>query len=376
MQRQRPDNRASARGEISPGARRWAAADGRRHRPHPARPAIASHTRWHRAFDDEGELTVERYKNKWLEARGERGLSDVKTDRGRLLHLSPEFLATPLAKVRPRHVRDAIRTLKAKCGPEADQMAPRSVRHIYGTLHTMFADAVADELIDTNPCVLKRGELPKKIDKDPTWRSGAVFTKNEVEALISDERIPLERRMVYALLFLAGLRFGEASALRWRSYQSHLRPLGRLLIAVSYNTKKRIEKSVKTEQTREVPAHPTLAKMLATWRLAGFRALMGRAPTDDDLVNPSSTGRNRNSNHSLRCFHEDLERIGIRARRQHDLRRTFISLARSDGARKDVLEWVTHGPRGNIVDLYTRRCRGSSSARRSASFGSTFAPVR
>src|SRR5258708_1719425 len=93
--------------------------------------------------------------------------------------------------------------------------------------------------------------------------------------------------------------------------------------------------------------------MVATWRLAGFRTLMGRAPTDDDLVIPSSTGRHRNSNYSLRCFHDDLERIGIRARRQHDLRRTFISLARSDGARKDVLEWVTHGPRGNIVDLYT-----------------------
>jgi hypothetical protein len=40
-------------------------------------------------------------------------------------------------------------------------------------------------------------------------------------------------------------------------------------------------------------------------------------------------------------------------RRQHDARRSFISLARSDGARKDVLEWVTHGPRGDIVDLYT-----------------------
>ena len=43
----------------------------------------------------------------------------------------------------------------------------------------------------------------------------------------------------------------------------------------------------------------------------GFRALMGRAPTDDDLVIPSSTGKHRNSNYSLRCFHEELERIGI-----------------------------------------------------------------
>jgi hypothetical protein len=34
-------------------------------------------------------------------------------------------------------------------------------------------------------------------------------------------------------------------------------------------------------------------------------------------------------------------------------RRTFVTLARTDGARKDVLERITHGPRGDIVDLYT-----------------------
>jgi hypothetical protein len=35
----------------------------------------------------------------------------------------------------------------------------------------MLPEAVVDELIDSNPCVLKRGELPGKIDKDPTGRS-------------------------------------------------------------------------------------------------------------------------------------------------------------------------------------------------------------
>src|SRR5229473_4851697 len=39
-------------------------------------------------------------------------------------------------------------------------------------------------------CAFKRGELPAKTDKDPTWRSAAVFTCEEVERLISDERIP------------------------------------------------------------------------------------------------------------------------------------------------------------------------------------------
>ena len=28
-------------------------------------------------------------------------------------------------------------------------------------------------------------------------------------------------------------------------------------------------------------------------------------------------------------------------------------MARADGARKDVVEWMSHGPRGDIVDMYT-----------------------
>jgi hypothetical protein len=52
-------------------------------------------------------------------------------------------------------------------------------------------------------------------------------------------------------------------------------------------------------------------------------------------------------------FHQDLERLGMRPRRQHDLRRTFISLCLGDGASKDILRWITHAPEGDVVDDYT-----------------------
>lgn len=68
----------------------------------------------------------------------------------------------------------------------------------------------------------------------------------------------------------------------------------------------------------------------------------------------SRRGLNHSHGHGLKRFHEDLDRIGLRRRRQHDLRRMFISLARTDGARKDLLECVTHGSRGDIIDVYTK----------------------
>ena len=42
-------------------------------------------------------------------------------------------------------------------------------------------------------------------------------------------------------------------------------------------------------------------------------------------------------------FLADLATLGLRPRRGHDLRRTFVTLAQVDGARRDVLKVITHG---------------------------------
>lgn len=54
-----------------------------------------------------------------------------------------------------------------------------------------------------------------------------------------------------------------------------------------------------------------------------------------------------------RAFHDDCKAVEIRTRRNHDSRRTFISLARAGGARLDLLTWITHGPSASVMDAYT-----------------------
>jgi len=81
--------------------------------------------------------------------------------------------------------------------------------------------------------------------------------------------------------------------------------------------------------------------------------MMGRAPRPNDLIVPSRRGDHRSANHMLKKFHADLKRLDLRERRQHDLRRTFISLCLGDGASKDILRWITHAPEGDVVDDYT-----------------------
>ena len=301
-------------------------------------------------------LTVALYAERWIAERKRRDIGSAQDDAGRLAHALPIIGSLRLDEVRTRHIRDLVRGLKARSGPAADQLAPRTARHVFSVTKTMFSDAVVDELIETSPCLLKKGELPKKMDKDPTWRSGAVFTRSELEQLLSDDRIPLDRRVINAILFVAGLRFGELAALKWSAYDAEMAPLGKLLVAWSYDFKKKRLKYVKSGVPREVPVHPTLATVLAEWRRTGWEAMMGRPPTADDLVMPprpeATDEPYRNVNRALRRFTEDLDRLGLRRRRQHDLRRSYVSIAMADGARKEMLERTSHGARGEIIDMY------------------------
>lgn len=67
-------------------------------------------------------------------------------------------------------------------------------------------------------------------------------------------------------------------ALRWRHYDATTAPLGKLMVALAYNTRKHRAKTTKTDAVRHVPVHPTFAGMLAEWRLSGWSAMMGRRP--------------------------------------------------------------------------------------------------
>src|SRR3954470_23056369 len=90
-----------------------------------------------------GPLTLQRYFERWAEER-KRRVASGKDDETRLrLHAMPALGQLVVREVRPLHIRNLVRTLKANSGSGKDQLAPRTVRHVYGTLHRLFEDAVA-----------------------------------------------------------------------------------------------------------------------------------------------------------------------------------------------------------------------------------------
>lgn len=302
-------------------------------------------------------VTVETYGKHWNAKRlkvtdAEQAATE---DKWKLEgHIFPALGHILLSDFRTRNARDFVAELRSKKRKNGSPLASRTIRSIWSALHNLFHEAVVDELIPINPCVLKRGELPPTEDKDPEWRDGAVFERTEVEQLISDERIPLGRRVLYAVLFLAGARPGEIFAATWSNYDARTQPLGRLTLVKGYNTRYQRVGRTKTKRRRLVPVHPTLAKVLATWKLSGWEAHVGRKPDPSDLIIPNAKGGHLRVDDTLNLIREDLTTLGLNAeRRQYDSRRTFLSIAQGDGASQDLIRWVTHGARGNVVDDYT-----------------------
>ena len=302
----------------------------------------------------QGPVTVERYAARWIKDR-QRDVADWKTDELRLrLHILPNIGPLPVHLVRPRHIKAVVDVVK-----DAGR-APRTVRNVYSVLCAMFRDMMIEGLIRVSPCVLTVRHLGEIVDKDPEWRATAIFSRDELASLIYDLAIPWDRRVEYALKGLAAVRHGEAAGARWKHYDPTLEPLGRLIVAKSYRGR------TKTKQTRFMPVHPALAVILAEWKLEGWPEMMGRTPTPEDLIvpmppedalrrvnAPNSEGM-RSRNYSWKQLtKKDLPALGFRHRRGHDLRRTLISLAIGDGARKDLLNLCTHGPpKKEGIDAY------------------------
>lgn len=304
------------------------------------------------ASSDAAGLTVEGYGRRWLEQRKCLRIDDWKNDESRLrCHIHPRIGWHLIDEVRASHIAELIRSIRQS----QPRKAPRTVRNIYSVLRAFFCDAEIDGVVERSPCILTRYQIGEAVDADPDWRDGAIFSREELETLVSDHRVPMNRRVLYALLGIAGLRHGEAAGLTWGHYDPDRVPLGRLKIRRSYAKTK-----TKTATRRDMPVHEALASILIRWHSEGWPEMMGVKPTAEDLIVPMTDGartphgKMRTKNDSYKRLQADLRLLGLRPRRGHDLRRTLISIAQDDGASREILRDVTHGrSKRDAIDEYT-----------------------
>lgn len=274
----------------------------------------------------------------------------------------PTLGAMELAKVERAHVRDMMAGVRGAVSPKTgQQLAARTVLHVYRAFSAACADAVLDGVIAANPCTLRarRGELPVKGQGDRKWRSSSVYSLAEIEQLVTSPAIPADRRTMYALEALLGVRSAEACGLRWGDYEPAAVPLGRMLVERQADGAKG-ERPTKTGEVRDVPVHPALARLLDAWRREGFPMLFGRRPTSADPIVPTRNDMTGRSFRVPTSVHnrllDDCDRLGLPRRRwaQHALRASFLTLLENAEANVAIGRRATHAAPADVVGGYIR----------------------
>ncbi len=147
-----------------------------------------------------GPILVRHWSASWVDSRKKPveagGVVTWKNDEAVMrLHVLPTLGVKRLDAVTALDLAELVQAWRA-----SGKMAPKSVHNAYGSLSAMFRDAQIAGHVSASPCILTKRQLGPKEPRDSTWRRSAIFTRDELEALISDERIPMDRRVLYAAL--------------------------------------------------------------------------------------------------------------------------------------------------------------------------------
>lgn len=290
-----------------------------------------------------GAVTVARWFDYFWTVRKNRA---AEYDRRAVeLHVLSQdaFARLPLHEVRPLHIMRMVEAIR-----KVGAIGEKTLANTYGVVRQAFARAVFEERIATNPCTLPKGTIRWKSSRKNARKP---YTRAEAHALCFDARIPIDQRMWNALAFFSGGRMGEVCGRRWRDWIREAHPLTALSIHSQYEDQPLKTDDEEDTHPRMVPVHPELEALLWEWWEHGWEFVYRRPPTLEDWIVPNRLGTCRAKYTAWESFQRGLNAVEIENRTVHATRHTFVSVARSRGARPDVLERVTHNASGAVPEL-------------------------
>jgi integrase len=241
------------------------------------------------------------------------------------LYLKPAFGRVPIASIRPADLRGLVQALTER------GVGARTVQLVHQTASRVLRQAVEDGLIPANPA--SRVGTPKTERK-----AIRILSVEEVERLA--DAFDIRYRALVLLGAYAGLRFGEASALR----VPHLRLLERrveILEGSSEVNGRLYVGPLKTKGSRRTVSIPAFLADELGRHLSGSGKL-GTLPDPggSDLVFPSpSGGPLRRTNFGARFWAPAVVAAGLDpAPTFHDLRHTSVALAIAEGAHPKAIQ--------------------------------------
>lgn len=280
----------------------------------------------------------------WIAGRKARGVLTVRDDEmnGRL-HILDSFRGKRTDEITTAQIRAWLTELRNKIGKRGTKLSNNYVHNIATRLRTFFSEAQhVEKTISVSPFAgIPKHERTRASAQHEIEGSVRFYSRVEIECLISHVEIPLRRRVLYALQFFTGARFGETAGFRWYDYDES----GAVIhIQRQYEGRKLKAMFGQTAPARVAPVHSELAAILAEWRRNGWREVYGRAPTATDFIVPgASPTRPANERTAQDGLRVDLARIGVRPCGQtHAFRRAMVTIAEANGAGRQWIERVIH----------------------------------
>jgi len=261
-------------------------------------------------YREQSRLTLNQYARDWVRTysgRTSRGIRPTTLEEYRSdleTHVLPVLGTRRLSQIEPRHVKLLASDLAAT------GRRPSTVRNIMAPLRALFATAVEEGVLRSNPCTglrLPGGTTPE--------RHARALTEPELARLLTE--IPDNWKLLVQFLAQTGLRIGELIALRWDDID-----LGARRVKVRRRLYKGTLDAPKSRYgIRDVPISASLAQALWNHRAET------RFARDEHLVFPSEVGTPLNGMNLLhRVVKPAAVRAGVPWASLHTLRHTCASM--------------------------------------------------
>jgi integrase len=234
-------------------------------------------------------------------------------------HLLPAFGSLKLRALHRRHINEFLARKRA------GGLSKNSVRLIRATLSVLLSDAVDDGILLANPAqeITRRGRRgPDTITQAERQRKIRPMTPSQLETFLARAKVERTRRdwTLFLTLADAGLRPGEALALRWEDFDEAERTLS-VERAVSDGE----VKPTKSEGRRLVDLTPRLTEALSQWQSAGELEALTRGTAPSPWIFPTATGTLLEVVAVGKWFREVLRKAKLPAFRLYDLRHTYAT---------------------------------------------------
>jgi integrase len=271
------------------------------------------------------------YFPKWIESYAgltHRGFSETTRPEYRRPiqnFAMPRWQTWKLSAIEPRDVRELFMSLRN------EGKSTSSIRKLRAALSALFATAIEDNLITSNP--VRGVRIPKPLEEHiPPERRAKALTRAELATLFS--AIPEDWHLFFEFMVHTGLRISEGIGLVWE----HIELEGKPRVKVREQVYRGVRKELKSGAgRRDIPLAPRMTARLVAHRAATYAG--PRAP-----VFPSDVGTELiRGKVADRVLNPARDLVQMKWVSFHAFRHTCASLLFAEGKNiKQIQTWLGH----------------------------------